>query len=302
MVRLHLEGMGLLGSLTAWQLWYRDVPFTWWDTNERHTAWKASTGACYPTSSDLDIQCCSTLSKWIDSGTYPAGCLSRAQYWVDSQHRTLPHGLKTDVIDELGPMRLVGTSYHVNAQKLVRRTRRLFKEFKRELQPKTSIPILSQGFSRADRYLWGWTRLVRLKLPKRIETRLYVPSFYLRKNRFQFAYCYPKPGTNWWYAGSNLINQKKPKELEIEKKYQGWKERFLELSGGEIGIKETGPFFQGWRPCAAEGIKGTEGHKAQGRKWLKEEDGKIIFPTMASNGFRHFPAVWKELQSLLEIK
>lgn len=298
---IHLQGMGLLGSLTAWQLYKRGIKFTWNDTEDSVNAWQACTGACYPASGDVDWSCYKQWRVWESRDIYPAGCLEKCAYWVDSVHKSLPHGLEAEVEAEVGGMRLVGTSVHVNAQRLVLATRGKFASC-RQVRGVDSQLVVSHGFSiRRARYLWGWTRLIKLKLPTEILEHG-RPSFYLRKNRFQFAYCYPQPGSDWHYAGSSLISQQVAKPLNIEAKYRAWRERFAELTQGCVRIVNEGKMLEGWRPAKAGSLSEQEGHKAEGGSLLLVERGTIYYPTLASNGFRHFPAVWRELADFLKLK
>lgn len=300
-MRLHLKGMGLLGSLTAWQLHHLGIEFTWEDPEDQINAWRASTGACYPSGGEIDTRCHEQWLEWSRSSIYPIGTLQSAAYWVDTAHASLPHGLVAEVQATAGSLQLVGRSVHMNAQLLVVKTREWFSS--QRTTPKLgSRVVVSHGFThRRSRYLWGWTRLVKLKYGEEVSEHG-RPSFYLRKNRFQFAYCYPKPGSPWWYAGSNLISQTVAKELPIEPKYRGWRERFLELNGGVVSIGEEGPFLQGWRPAKAGGLSSEEGFKKNQGSLLEERSEGIYYPTFASNGFRHFPEVWNQLQDLLNIQ
>lgn len=302
---IHLEGMGLLGCLTAVQLCKHRVSFTWHDTDDKINAWQASTGACYPASGEVDHDSWLQWRRWWSNKSYSPH-VEQCAYWVDSTHKSLPHGLVADVQAEVGGMRLVGYSVHCNAQSLVQSVREQLRTVRTVGVPKTCTTlIVSHGFSkRRVRYLWGWTRLIRLRYPEEI-AKHGRPSFYLRKNRFQFAYCYPRPGTDQWYAGSSLISQTDAKPLAIESKYEGWEQRFMELSGGKVEITDRGEMLQGWRPAKGGSLSQEEGHKA-GRPDLlldETEGGRrtIYFPTLASNGFRHFPEVWRQLQEALAI-
>jgi hypothetical protein len=300
-VRLHLQGMGLLGSLTAWRLRRAGVEFTWDDVEADVNAWKASTGTCYPSGGLADSRCHARWLTWAADGSYPDGTVEVCRYWVDDAHKTLPHGLSADVEDEYGGVKLVGRSVHVNAQELVAATRAEFADRRRSRPPGSRL-IVSHGFSdRLARYLWGWTRLVKLWFPDGL-ARHGRPSFYLRKNRFQFAYCYPQPGTDWWYAGSNLISQTVARELDPVPKYAAWKGRFHELAGGAVRVTDEGEYIQGWRPAKAGGLSADEGYRADAGGLLEvRSDGTVYFPVLASNGFRHFPDVWDELAAVLGI-
>lgn len=304
-MRLHLSGMGVLGSLTAWQLHQRGIKFTWDDSEEKVNAWKASTGACYPSGGEVDTTSHAAWVQWVADGIYPKRAVEVCGYWVDTRTKSLPHGLVADVEREVGGVRLVGRSVHLNAQDLVVWTRSEFAESRQQsFKPQPGVTrLVSHGFShRRARYLWGWTRLVRLKYPPAIALGGVRPSFYLRRNRFQFAYCYPQAHRPWWYAGSNLISQATPRSLGILPKYEAWKQRFEELTEGAVTVVEEGPMLEGWRPAKAGGLSGTEGYATDGGSVLERDGRTIYYPVMASNGFRHFPHVWQQLATELGIK
>lgn len=300
MVSVHLVGMGLLGSLTAWRLYKVGIPFTWWDTDSAVTAWKASTGCCYPSGGEVDNQCYWQWRLWIKPQEFPTEFFEVCSYWVDSNQKSYPHGLQVDSETLIDPLRLGGKSVHINSQGFVKFVRGKFKNLKREVQPRESVKVISHGFGeRLERVLWGWTRLVKLQIDEQI-LELGRPSFYLRQNRFQFAYCYPVPNSAYWYAGSSLISQREPKSLEILPKYESWRERFINLSGGLVRIMEEGETREGWRPKGKGLLSESEGYRASGLG-VETYKGVIHCPSMASNGFRHFPAVWESLCKSLKI-
>lgn len=313
---LHLEGMGLIGSLIAWQLRARNIPFTWDDTENKVNAWQACTGCCYPGGSFIDQYCYAQWGNWLGqdgkkdvkahSVIYPDECFEACQYWVDRVHESLPHGLKANVTYMETLRRVLGQpSYHVNAQALVRMSRELFIGHRTQEAPKGSQVVVAHGFShRLERYIWGWTRLVEIqsKLPKSPMR----PCFYLRKNRFQFAYAYPVPGMKWWYAGSSLISQRHPARLEIAKKYEGWEQRFNELAGSRAKVVTRGPMIEGWRPATNQALSEGEGAGAktrntEGQDWLTEKGGRIYVPPITTGGFRQFPELWRQLEKRLAL-
>jgi hypothetical protein len=304
-MRLHLSGMGVLGSLTAWQLHLRGIDFTWDDSEEKINAWGASTGACYPSGGEVDTKCHATWIDWATNGIYPSKVVEVCSYWVDRLTKSLPHGLEADVEKEFKGVRLVGKSVHLDAQRLVTLTRLEFGDRRRKsaaLSKPGAVRLVSHGFSkRRARYLWGWTRLVKLKYPPAVSVSG-RPSFYLRKNRFQFAYCYPQAGTEWWYAGSNLISQHEARSLKILPKYEAWKARFEELANGAVKVSEEGQMLEGWRPAKAGKLSGTEGYASDGGSFIEREGQAVYYPVMASNGFRHFPQLWEQIETELAIK
>lgn len=307
-MKFHLEGMGLVGSLMAWRLQQEGIPFTWHDTEETVTAWRACTGACYPAGKEdsLDRWCYNQWNEWYDEETLPANdILERCPYIVDTVNKTLPHGLvgRSAGFRTVGSLRLPELpSLHVNAQRLVLRVRETFAAERRAGPPGDAIVIVAHSFShRLQRYLWGWTRLVTLTYD--IDRFGERACFYLRKNRFQFAYCYPSPGTRWWYAGSSLVSQTRANSLEIGEKYLGWRNRFHELTGYEVKVEKEGPCMEGWRPARLGSLSALEGHAGHGRsdKWLliKQSERRIYIPPMTSNGFRHFPELWRQIKKVI---
>jgi hypothetical protein len=295
--KVHLVGMGLLGSLTAWMLDKYRIRFTWEDSNNDVNAWKACTGACYPSGDELDRRCYDQWQEWLrgETGPFPKFAMQTCAYWVDGQTKSLPHGLVQPVVVNQGPMRLVGRSFHIDAQRFVKHTREAFGLYRKNPLP-LSTQLVSHGFHhRTTRYLWGWTRLVRLKIPANM---WYYgrPCLYLRRNRFQFAYAFPKPYSRWWYAGSSLVNQLQPKSLNSTPRYDHWKEWFAELTDGQVRVTAEGEYMEGWRPVG----ESVSGHDA-GAYDLEAKHGRVYFPPVPTGGFRHFPAVWEKVAALLEL-
>jgi hypothetical protein len=242
----------------------------------------------------LDNECHQQWLEWAKGHPHVQTCA----YWVDNTHKTLPHGLKHEVDLAYKGIQHAGRSVHINAQAFVKQTRTDI-EHLRAVPTKSKTLVISRGFhSGTLRYLWGWTRLVKIRYPKVVGSRG-RPSFYLRKNRFQFAYAYPQPGTDWWYAGSNLVSQKSPKSLEIGPKYQSWKERFHELADGAAEVVAEGEMLEGWRPHGEDVTSGHEGYKADAHELVESIKGGYRFAPMATNGFRHFPELWRQLSTVL---
>jgi hypothetical protein len=296
---VHLEGMGLLGCLTAWQLSRLGIEFTWSDCDASYTAWRACTGACYPCSPGIEGNCYYQWMQWVGSGIYPDGLLEVCDYWVDSCTKSLPHGLVGDVEALAGPMRLVGRSVHLNAQRLVELTRSYFACCRTTNVPAvrdTRLYLIAHGFnSRLKRYLWGWNRLVKLSYdpegPLGTQSRQGCrPCFYLRKNRFQYSYCYPRPGTPYWYAGSSMISQTTPRMLNVEARYAAWLGWFKELSGGLVEVEEEGDCSQGWRPLGQK-----EKNLLKHLEICTVSPGRISCPPMGASGFRLYPCIWEQL-------
>jgi hypothetical protein len=292
-MRLHIEGMGLIGSLVAWQLRARNIDFTWNDTEAPFTAWHASTGCCYP-SGGPDWECYVQWLEWLSLGSiYPSQDFTIAPYWVDTVHKSLPHGLQAETLElECGMRHVEHDSIHINAQAFVARTRQEFQVTRETRAPANADVLVSHGFTpRRDRYLWGWHALVHLKYD--INVFRERACFYLRKNRFQFAYAFPRPGTDQWYAGTSMISQRTPRQLAIEPKFKGWEQRFDALCGSAVEVAKVDGFREGWRPVGAS----LEGRK----KWLlyQPKTRRLTIPPMGGDGFRRFPELWRQIEENL---
>lgn len=96
------------------------------------------------------------------------------------------------------------------------------------------------------------------------------------------AYAYPIPDTPYWYAGSNLIVQTKPKQLSVSDKYARWKKNFLELSNGAVQVTEEEEFLTGWRPASA---------KEDPELVRRSTDGRLLVRPHWHNGVRNSPAI-----------
>jgi hypothetical protein len=288
MSSVHIEGMGIIGSLLARLLDERGVEFTWHDTEERINAWRASTGCVYPGADVHDEACHANWLRWAD-GPF-AAWTERALYWFNHKHP--PHGGRYEITLDRGWLRRGDpVSVHLNAQTLVRDTRAWFADRRTPRAPRVvrGRYVVAHGFSeeRLEECVWGWTVPVQLSCTDVALTGLASgmrSALYLRKGRFVMVYAYPRPDTAEWYAGSSLIVQQKPKELDAEKHYARWLRQLDELTGGRVQVTCRGEALQGWRP------RGELLDEQQLAVWA-EPDGKLYVPPMWHNGIRHFPVV-----------
>lgn len=283
---IHIEGMGIPGCLLALLLHRRGIDFTWHDTGETITAWRASTGAIYPSTSTKfgnDDACRLVWEHWhaID---LTDGCTEQA-VWTYSQ-KSAPHGSKYQTRQlDCGLRQAIPFAYHLNAQALVPKVRDLFADKRTDGEPAHVIKIVSHGFGvRRSHSYWGWTRLVELDYADEIKEANsgLRPTFYFREGRVVMAYAYPIPGTRFWYAGSNIIKQKLGKErsLEMPPKYDTWKDRFLRLGGGNVSVVDEDDFIEGWRPACGD------------LDWVTREGDVIHMRPLWNSGIRHFPQQW----------
>jgi len=287
---IHLEGMGVLGSFIAWTLHQRGVQFTWHDIDSSVNAWRASTGAVFPTGEVEDIDGMRMWQHWLATPSAQLqASTERASWWYCT--KAPAHGAKGKPIADLGALkRHPVDSIHFNAQNFVPATRVRFDSQRVGCAPTGAQLVVSHGFNeRLDHYVWGWTRLVQLQC----DSRMLVagrPSIYCREGRFVMAYAYPIAGTSYWYAGSSLIVQKKPHDLDVQKKYDTWLKHFTRLTGGLVKVVGAAQFLTGWRP---------RGLATDGQWWRRRADGALLLKPHWHNGVRHAPlvvnALFKEL-------
>jgi len=292
MTHYHLHGMGVLGAFFAWELFAAKKAFTWNDIDAEHVAWKASTGLIYPSGEPEEMRAYHGWSKWHQRGapwTAHLGRLSEnGAFWFSSKHP--PHGAKYDILTHIGPLYLGAyPSYHFNVQRFVEQSRLFFAERRTDDVPTGAQQIISHGFRIADHYVWGWSRKVKLLVSEEVLIASPArPTFYLRENRFQFAYANLVPNTPYHYAGSSTLSQKKLKGYSMEPKYALWKELFARLTGDLVLVaEEEQPLIEGWRPAMAL------------KKQLYKQDDIYYAPAMGGSGVRMAPLLCSQLRSLI---
>jgi len=272
---IHIQGMGLLGCFLAQELHHHGVPFTWYDATSMlqgknppgTQAWRASTGCIYPSSEPQEEQAYNLWDQsWRHrSWSYPH--LEEALWWFNG--KVLPHtnGEYRVVQSVNGINRTNKNSLHWNSQAFVTATRDRFRSLERvQSYPSADPVVVAHGFDLGPLkpetyYAWGWSAQVELSFSPALGALTFGgtfrgrPAFYLRNGRFVWAYAYPRPGTQFWYAGTSMINQKpgKAKELEVPSKFAKWVQTFSQLSGGHVQISNVWPeTAQGWRPYGAD--------------------------------------------------
>lgn len=286
---LHLEGMGILGCYVALRLEADGCDFTWHDTDERVTAWQACTGAIFPTGHDDDLR---ALTVWHRHKSEPgfAPFMEEADYYFCT--KAPPHGGRYGYEPIHGDVKLAElTSLHLAGPEFVRATRARFANCHGHPSASQRV-IVAHGFgARLARYMWGWTVPVKMRcavVPSRHPVRR--QCVYLRRGRFSMAYAYPIPGTDLWYAGSSLISQREPKQLDVEKHFRRWRGEFMDLGSGFLtGVARAGQPRQGWRPVGAVGDDA----------WWREVDGRLTARCLWHSGVRWAPLVWESLRKEL---
>ena len=143
---VHIEGMGWLGTVLAWQLSEARIPFTWHDTDEPITAWRASTGGIYPDGNDEGGQ--AAYSEWTQWARYQAQWrpyVEAADFWYSTKNP--PHGGRYKAVADIGSLRLAfPPSYHVNVQRWVKRARLAFGPYRDPL-PSPTVYVVAHGFN-----------------------------------------------------------------------------------------------------------------------------------------------------------
>jgi len=299
-LRVHVEGMGLTGSLLAWWLERWGCDWTWHDTEAPVTAWRASTGAIFPagTRGSVDYETHAAWASWLTArgAVYPRRFFEPATYWFNHKHP--PHHGRYDclAVGRHGLQRAEPLSYHLNAQTFVKATRR---QFAKQRLPgaafSASVTVVAHGFGkRLHHVVWGWTVPVELSYPTYMSGAR-RPCLYLREGRFVMAYAYPMPGTDprTWYAGSSLIHQREPRELEVQPKFDRWRRLVKTLSRGAVKVLSYGGPRQGWRPAEAEP------HCAPR---VRRRGNVLEVPPLWHSGIRWFPAVLSMLENELRRK
>ena len=275
MSKIHLQGLGVVGSLLALKLHQQGQRFTWNDIEAPINAWQASTGTIYPSGDPVDTW---SYEAWLRNyfGELPEFC--SATYCFLSKRP--PHGGKYP-FELVGPFGIAShPSFHLNAQVLVPRVRKQFADCRVEKAPAGALTVVTHGFGqRLERYLWGWA--VKVRLNSRHDQ---VDCYYMRVGRFKLAYAYPIPlEPGWFYAGSSLISQRHPRELNIAPKFENWKRHVKQHTG--LRVMEQGAALQGWRPVAAK----TD------TPLLRKMNGQWVIRPQWSSGIRHAPGIVETL-------
>lgn len=278
---IHIEGMGILGSMLARRLHQEGISFTWHDTEEKHVAWPVSTGLAYPDGDPVNQR---GLARWheiLDEGELIADEAVATPYVF--AHKKPPHGGKYPVVD-YGPLRWAEPyAVSLNPIEFVERTRKVFGEERRKAPtPGADLVVCHTTEERGDGYLWGWTAKVRFDLLDMLEADLMgaQPALYAKAHRFNLTYAYPIPGTGLWWAGSVLKLQRKAQEVDeyrLFDYYMEWRELAEKLLC--ISNIELVSLHQGWRPRGKGGVhNGFQLAEKHGDRWL--------MPVMPTDGVR----------------
>lgn len=291
--------MGLIGALLALHLQDRKIPFTWSDKEgvapdpyrpTRATAWRASTGCCYPSDDPKDLAGYFAVRDRLLAHAVVGRYMTSAAYGYSAAK---PPHFKNDTMLQntrvFGRLSFLGAkSYHLNVPDLVLDVRQRFGLAYRETAPPGAKIVVTHGFSRRAQtvFFWGWHTKVHLRLTGALQDRFGESPICLNLQHMRYGtwYAYPVPPSpkhrhRLYFLGTSIIHQKQPRELEVRPKFDRMLGHLLAVSEGQVvvGLPPDPVFIQGWRPKCL-----TQGPEA----W--REDGVIYIRPQYASGFRHY--------------
>lgn len=300
MPKIHIEGMGLMGCLIATAFERDGIDFTWNDTDEKVTAWKASTGCVFPTGEPSEIANYNEWINWLhcqnEFGSWMRTHMERG-LWTYISFAPPHDGRKVGVLEltRLGHLAVSNMStLHLNVPMFVAQTSEKFAGARADRRPDQEL-IVSHGYKRAVRYGWGWSCRASLKLSDELLAALQGarPCLYLRKGYLMY-YAYPMPATDQFIVGTQNVSQKEPKERDTDTPYLKWLEHLEKTVGDHVWVRKLfdSTMQQGWRPYGEEGTKDVVRTKREPRTYfVKPQSG---------NGLRMFPGTYRALRKAME--
>lgn len=277
---IHIEGMGVLGSVLARHLAARPEPFTWSDTDDPHAAWPASTGLVYPDRDPAAAADLAAWGRWAAAGLFTADELAPAAYLY--AQKTPPHGGRYPTEPVAGLTLAKAHCWQVDPPALVANTRRLLAD-RRTDGPHPGSRLV-RAHATVHRHTWGWSAPVRLDTSALPELPA-VPAFIGRRISVN-VYAYPmlsRPG--WWRAGSAMYDQRTPRPLDadahLNRWWADWKQRFP-----QVPVVDLDRPVQGWRPRPAPGAPLAV---------TTDPDGALRTPALWHSGVRFAPRVVTDL-------
>jgi hypothetical protein len=283
---IHVEGMGVLGSVLARHLTWLSIDWTWDDTDDPHAAWQASTGLVYPDADPAATADLHAWGLWSAAGLFAADELRPAAY-VYAQ-KTPPHGGRYGVLDLGDGLHLANADcWQVDPPRLVANVRREHRDRRRNTAPPGATLIRAHG--RVWRHTWGWSAPVRLDTSALPELP-HAPALIGRRISVN-VYAYPMPSRpGWWRAGSAMYDQRAPRSLDADAHLTRWlidyKARFP-----TVPVVEVGAPVEGWRPRPApDASPGV----------TRDDDGALRVPALWHSGVRRAPTVIRQLLNALE--
>lgn len=293
MLKVHIKGFGLIGSLLAWELSERKIDFTWYD-EDHPSAWKASTGCIYPSGDPFDhLNYNLWLKKFSPDEVMPIQLFAESVNYGFTQ-KSIPHGNNSKdlkVIESIGNIKILNKcSMHVNIQKFVNFSRNFFFSASVPADPSNALIIHAHGFHkyRPTDYRWGWS--IQCKVSGEAFDKYPRMCLNAKEGRFINAYLYPRPMTDDYYLGTHFIYQKNQKNLEIGNKVENIISHIKKVTDGKINIQTNGVATVGWRPAYVSEFP---------HAFIQESNQMYITPKSA-NGLRHAPSYIKEIADAIQ--
>lgn len=292
MTTVHIEGMGWLGVIAGRACEALGLDFTWHDIESPHRAWPISTGCVYPDKEVRSVVDLDTWRFWHAERRF-GSATEESDWWFNHKHP--PHGAKFPITADVGALRRGDeTCVRVDVARIVREHRERWAGRRTEGEVHADWQVIAHGFGpRSDRVMWGWACRVTLDLaPELIErSPRGRPTIYTRLNRYAFAYAYPIPGEDVFWAGSSFISQPlhRINDLDGNKHYERWLEIWAQTTGGLASVSGTAGVVSGWRPQARAGDSGNV-----------EVIGRLVtVPPLSHSGIRWAPRVQYQLERAL---
>jgi hypothetical protein len=199
--KIHLSGMGLVGSLLALRLADEGVDFTRDDADAAVTAYRASTGCAYPSDQALDRHNYNQFPAKVLSHPFLGRRTILGTYAYTAAR--VPHFKSPKKVvlrpERYGCIRLLrDPSYHVNPARLVSDVREAFGDRRRKEPTPGALRVHAHGFHKKFglRFLWGWRVSGHLILSDKLRalTAKRPLCLDLQHMRYGSWYAYPAPG------------------------------------------------------------------------------------------------------------
>lgn len=303
-MKIHIEGMGFLGSMLAWTLYRAGIKFTWYDSNAKVKAWAASTGCVSPYGSPEEAEALLQWKSWHKNGLPWEKKLKditeEAAYWFSMKNPPNGGSSKLKVVETISPVQMGSlTSIHVNVQRLVAGTRKYFSKYENR-GPGVTLGhrhVIAHGFnSRRTHYEWGWSavadvhfsrKLIHASSPLRVCTRLQSGS------NSPLISAYPVPGRSRYHyiSGGERVSQSHAiSPLNVASRAEFWMTEVEELSEGFVSLVNIKEFREGWKPYG----------KAKDSRLVECVGKALVVKPMGNSGVRLAPLVISEMMQRLE--
>lgn len=280
-LRVHIEGMGVIGSILAHRLAQLGYDFTWHDTEDPVNAWFASTSLVYPSGSLDDQRGLDAWNAWRMFAPWDA-LTEHVPYYFTTKAQ--PHGGRyqtakagpTDLPWKLGGVGAIA----VNVQALVWLSRVAWKNCRLDAAPEGVRVIIAHGTGdnpRRREYLWGWSRPVWLNLPQGGQFPIGERAALYHRTGRMFSYAYPVAGTDYHWAGSSLVVCQEPRSYDAPKHFDTWVRRMADVG---VTVEDADDFREGWRP---------RGDDTNDTEWVREIDGRLVIRPLWHSGVRWAP-------------